>query len=200
MRLEISVDDGSPLDLRTADLLRRYQLPAVFYVPNCSPLTQNELARLAVDFELGGHTVTHPADLKALSWPDLEYEISENKAWLERLIGKPVTRFCYPRGRYNPEVVQAVKSAGFTEARTTVIGHTDWPENCYQHHTTVHAFQRPEYKGEPWLEYAMRKLAEAAAKPEGYFHLWFHSWEVDRDNNWEKLETLLKLLHENLPQ
>ena len=74
MRIETSWDDGHELDLRLADLLRKYKLPATFYINTVSEekregkdLSEDDIVSLAKDFEIGGHTVSHPPDMKALS-------------------------------------------------------------------------------------------------------------------------------------
>jgi peptidoglycan/xylan/chitin deacetylase (PgdA/CDA1 family) len=65
-----SWDDGHPLDLRLAELLHKYGLPATFYIPleNQLPvLTQSQVRELSGKFEVGAHTVHH-CDL--LTMPD----------------------------------------------------------------------------------------------------------------------------------
>lgn len=200
MKLEISCDDGALEDLRVADLLEKYQLPCTFYIPSSSPLMPSDIKDLAEKFEIGGHTVSHPQDLKLLSDDSLDAELAENKIWLEKIIGREVTSFCYPRGRYDERVIEAVIRAGFKQARTTMVGSTDYPLDAFRHHTTVHAFNRSEYEGEEWLSYATRKFHEASQKPDGYFHLWFHSWEIHKNNDWGRLEEIFKIINENLPE
>jgi peptidoglycan/xylan/chitin deacetylase (PgdA/CDA1 family) len=64
----------------------------------------------------GSHTFTHPF-LDVLQSPlDLKNEVAGSKAALEEKLGRPVKLFCYPSGRFNDRVVQAVKDAGYEEA------------------------------------------------------------------------------------
>ncbi|MCX6910233.1 MAG: polysaccharide deacetylase family protein [Verrucomicrobia bacterium] len=61
--LTISVDDGHPLDMRTAELLDRHGLKATFYVPAANPerevMTKEQVRELSRRFEMGGHTYHH---------------------------------------------------------------------------------------------------------------------------------------------
>jgi peptidoglycan/xylan/chitin deacetylase (PgdA/CDA1 family) len=94
-----------------------------------SPLKEEEL-RLLVGhplFSLGMHTVTHPALSKHAKEVQAN-EISENKSYLERCIGRPVTTLAYPYGDYNEEtlaVAQELNVAGaFTTAERPVLPKT----------------------------------------------------------------------------
>lgn len=196
MKLVTSWDDGHKDDIRLAELLDKYNIPAIFYLNNNSELSQGEIKELSKRFEIGGHTVSHPSDMKLLSDGAIEFEVLENKHWLEFLIGKSIKSFCYPRGRYDDRVVDAVKRAGYKEARTTVVMKTSLPRDKYRIATSAHVFQRPEYSGVPWLTVALEQLDQAEAKGDnGYYHLWGHSWEITRDGLWEDLESLLKTIN-----
>jgi len=91
--------------------------------PSHRPLTIEELQTLATDelFEIGAHTITHP--LLAAQPVEQQYnEISGSKAWLEKVLDRPVTSFSYPYGgthHYTPTTVQAVRDLGFSRACTT---------------------------------------------------------------------------------
>lgn len=196
MVIETSWDDGNIKDLYLAKLLQKYNLPGIFYIPSRCNLGEQDINTLvAGGFEIGGHTVSHPHDLKKLPSDELDREIRGNKTWLESF--GPVTKFCYPRGRYNDEVKDAVKSIGFESARTTKVGYITLPVDHFEMHTTVHAFNRREYGGKSWWIYAMEKFMEAK-RVDGYFHLWGHSWEVDRNKDWDHLDSIFKLISNNL--
>lgn len=69
--------------------------------------------------EIGGHTCSHPL-LPDLPDSGVQTEIMQGKKEIEAHIGVVITSFCYPTGKYNDQVVQTVKQAGFTEAVTMV--------------------------------------------------------------------------------
>lgn len=195
MLFETSWDDGSMLDLKLIDLLKKYEMPATFYMPIRCDLGMFKVREIAKDFEIGCHTYSHPQDMKLLSEEELHVEIKVAKEVLEKVIDKTVTKFCYPRGRYNDFVKAIVKEAGFEEARTTKVGQTTMTFDMFEKPTTIHAYQRSEYNGHDWLEVA--KKFYAVSKVSGYFHLWGHSAEVEKHNDWDRLEKLFKHIYED---
>lgn len=208
MRIEFSFDDGCLGDQRAAALLEKYGFRGIFYYPNNpvvadSYLSIKEIAAIGkAGHEIGGHTHSHPLDMKLLNDEDLEYEIGANKALIEYVIfrrQRQATKFCYPRGRHDERVREAVKRAGYKEARTTVVLKTDLPEDPFQTPTTIHMFPREEYKGVPWLELAKKYFLIALEKGDkGYFHLWGHTNELDRHQEWKKFEELLAFIKERI--
>jgi peptidoglycan/xylan/chitin deacetylase (PgdA/CDA1 family) len=79
----------------------------------------NELVEAG--WTVGCHTARH-LDLTTLGSESLRAEIADARAVLQEKTGQPVLSFCYPSGRYNDQVVQAVKDAGYYGAVTTVPG------------------------------------------------------------------------------
>lgn len=185
--LETSWDDGEPQDYRLSQLLERHHLPATFYLPGYCTLDGDFIRELDDKFEVGSHTFSHPMDMKLV--PNQYLEIMEGKRWLENIVGHEVRKFCYPRGRFNDETKKALRRAGVVQARTTRIGVTQTPRNPYERDTTVHVFNRPEYEGVHWLDYARQKLKEVKENG-GYYHVWGHSWEIDKHADWSRLKEL----------
>ncbi len=197
MRIETSWDDGKLLDLKLADLLKKYDLPATFYIPNNCELSDEQIYNLSSRFTIGGHTVNHPQDLKKLSDSDLAFEIESNKRYLEKILRHNIYRFCYPRGRYDERVMKAVRDADYSQARTTKVFKVLEPKDRYEIGTTIHVFQRPEYDGVDWLKLAKEYFQIAKDTEKSVFHIWGHSNEIERDGNWEKLEELFKFIKKN---
>lgn len=187
--VQTSWDDGCKLDLHMADLLLKYKIPATFYIPIMSELDDSEVRQLAEDFEIGGHTIAHPV-LTAIEYEDMEYEIWQGKKYLETIIKRKIKSFCYPKGKYNDAVIQEVRKAGFTNARTTDVFRTS-VDDPFRKGTTIHVYNRAEYNGKDWLEVALEQLKKVAREG-GIYHVWGHSWEVEKFGNWQKLETLFK--------
>lgn len=195
MIFETSWDDGSKFDWKLIELLKKYDTPAIFYLPINCEIGMFEARKIAEIYEVGCHTFSHPQDMKLLDEDNLRLEVATAKEVLEIAIAKPVTKFCYPRGRYSPFVRDYVKKAGFKEARTTVVGKTDMDFDLFEKPTSIHAYQRKEYGDMDWLDFA--KGVYQLSKRNGYFHLWGHSAEIEKNNDWDKLEELLKYIHEN---
>jgi peptidoglycan/xylan/chitin deacetylase (PgdA/CDA1 family) len=122
-------------------------------------------------------------------------EIKINKYELEVITGKPVLSFCYPRGRFDENVKKAVQDAGYVEARTTRIMQTFESSDPYEKDTTIHMNPRDEYQGKHWLEVAKDMLTmNDGTGVINYFHVWGHSWEIDKNHEWHNFETLLEIL------
>lgn len=191
--VQISVDDGSLLDTRVAELLDRYRLPGIFFWPVESEIMDKKAAmNIANRFEIGCHTWSH-AILSEIDDPKwLDHEIGEARTYLQEKFNQPVYWFCYPRGRYNREIVQMVEDAGFMAARKTTIGQISKNDPPFETQTAVHVYQRKEYGNKDWLQYA--KDLFDTTKETSIYHVWLHSQEVDRDGNWEKLEQLFQYI------
>jgi len=213
----ISVDDGHPTDLRSAELLSKYSLPATFYVPARNPerpvMSSTQMRQIAQQFELGGHTMNH-VPLNSVPEDRVWLEISEGKAWLEDLLGKPARSFCYPRGKHNGRVVALVKKAGFVGARTCFLNRHDFPPDPFLWGVSTqgyalsrmiqvrHALVEGNFQGAvnflwmykattDWATHFQRALDQVETTG-GIAHLYFHSWEIDGGGEWQKLESVLK--------
>lgn len=191
MRIELSFDDGDALDKRVIELLDKYGFTATFYIPVIS--WGFDYLDVYKKHEVGGHTISHPQNIRKLNKENQEWQIKTGKKMLEEKLGNKVQSFCYPRGRYSDLTVKIVKEAGFENARTTDVLKTSYADP-FKKPTSVHFYPlRKEYKGDHWLAVAKRILE----KNPKYFHAWGHSWEIERYHQWERFEQFLRLLHEH---
>lgn len=75
--------------------------------------------------EIGGHTCSHPI-LSGLSESKAFQQISENKRYLESVLGQKITSFAYPNGKpgkdYTKQTIELVKRAGYQYAVSTHEG------------------------------------------------------------------------------
>ena len=123
----VSFDDGYLSDYVVAlPTLRRLGWPGVLnlVVHNIRPgdITAGQVTRLvAAGWELDAHTVSHK-DLTTLDPTRLRYEVAGSRRYLRRAFGQPVDFFCYPAGRYDGQVVAAVRAAGYLGATTEQPG------------------------------------------------------------------------------
>ena len=126
----LTFDDGyADIYTEAFPVLKRHRFKAVAYIvsgfvgrtgTNVAPDQVREMD--AYGIEIGAHTVNH-VDLTK-SGGSLAYEVRGSKSALEALVGHPVLDFCYPSGRFNAIVIQAVRQAGFESATTTQSGAT----------------------------------------------------------------------------
>lgn len=214
VKILTSWDDGGQLDLKLGDMLFKYRIPAVFYIPSrFTALHPNQIKAIAGEkegcsscaqrkelFDIGAHTLTHPEDLKTLSQTKLELEIKKSKKELEKLVGREVTRFAYPSGRYNERVKKVVKDAGFKMARTVKPLNIEFPKDPFETHPTIHVHPHKEhYKGKTWVEWA-DKLFNKVLEEGGRFEIWGHSFELEKYNMWEFLEDFLAYMDDRLEE
>jgi len=211
-----SWDDGDPLDLRLAELLSQHGLAGTFYV---APLNREravmeaaQLRQLGGAFEIGAHGLTH-VDLRGLADGELARELAEGRGYLEGLLGRPVEAFCYPLGRYDARVRQAVIGCGFIGARTARLLHLSAPRDPWLLPTTLCARDwRPWGWGPHWLKTLdwpvfadltfrggsrswtrlARVLFERVLRHGGVWHLWGHSWEVEEQGLWDGLREVFQ--------
>ena len=186
-----SYDDGHRLDLRVAESLRRHGLPGMFFIPNrLCQLTHAQIMDLARDFEIGGHTTAHPEDLKAFDYESQLQMIRDNKAWLEDIIGRPITWFCYPSGRYNDDTLRAVRECGYEHARTTFIGET---QSEFEIRVDMHVYPFGQARMGPdydWFEWGLSRLRTKIDQGLPY-HFFAHSFELEKYQLWDRFEELL---------
>jgi len=124
----VTLDDGYRDAYTEAfPLLREHGFGATIFmitdlIDNQRYLTAGQLKELsAAGIEIGSHSATH-SDLPSLNPPRLRREIVDSRAALERILGGPVTSFCYPSGRNNAAVRAAVRAAGYGSAVTVEPG------------------------------------------------------------------------------
>ena len=143
--LTTSWDDGHPLDLRTAELLGRYNLRGTFYVARDylpERLSAAQMIEVGQQHEIGAHTLTHPV-LTQIPLEAARREISGSREWLQDITGKPVSAFCYPKGRSNPELQATVREAGYRVARGVEGYRLNPGDNPYDLATTIHVYPFP---------------------------------------------------------
>lgn len=214
--LTFSIDDGHPSDLRVAELLARFKCKATFYIPVRRPghdmLSDADIRELACNFDVGGHTLNHRS-LPGLPAEQAWLEIAEGRRRLEDLIGTPTFAFSYPRGKHNATVANLVRRAGYVGARTCMFNRNELSGKPFAWGVSTHANSHPAHVQlrHALLEMNWRGIAdfvrihrmkrdweahfmhgvEWVASRGGVAHLILHSWELDANQEWEKLERVL---------
>jgi len=212
-----SWDDGYVLDVRLAELLEKYNIKGTFYVPirnyERKVMESNILIQISQKHEIGGHTVNH-IYLDTLGKTEANYEILECKNKLQDKLGKNIDAFCYPGGKYSERDVKLVKEAGFLFGRTTNFFHSEIKPVYNLMHTGLQVFDHSSvvlirhclkntflspifayrffYKGNRDFSALADMILLKLFKNGGVFHLWGHSWEIEKYGLWKELENLLK--------
>ncbi len=212
IQVTTSWDDGHRLDMKLAALLKKYGIQGTFYIcpqdrefQRDDLLSIRDILSLGSDFEVGGHTITHPR-LTKITLSQADDEIAQSKDYLEELLQREVTAFCYPYGDYNEETKGLVKKHGYKLARTTKRYAFDMHQDVFALPTTFHTYAHYAdlHKILPFSHFSplrvkqywdWEKLAIALfdhiCQTGGLFHLWGHSWELEKLNAWQKLENVL---------
>ena len=218
MIVTTSWDDDYASGLKIAALLSARGLPGTFYVPTsrlgeASAFTRGDLRALSANgFEIGAHTVSHQI-LTKLDQPELTREVGDCKQALQDIVGREVTMFCYPKGRYNARVVREVERAGYRGARSTQILSSGATFPPYEMPTTVQAYphRRSNYvrnlvrlgaipellksvpdllSFENWLQLG-KSLFDRTLREGGTWHLYGHPWEIEKLNLWSEVKEML---------
>lgn len=200
--LTLSYDDGTLQDIRLIGMMKSYGLKGTFnissgilapegtvYEPGTihQRISRKEAAEIYRDngMEVSVHGYTHPY-LDQLPVNLCMEEIAKDRKELERLTKGLVRGMAYPYGRYREEVLQLLPLLGITYARTTKSsGQFGIPKDWLQleatcHHNDkrlmelAHTFVETDLKKDPWL-----------------FYLWGHTFEFDRDDNWDVMERFI---------
>lgn len=218
--LTTSWDDGHPLDLRLADMLGESGLRGTFYVPRSAPtgtLSESQLRQLSASFEIGAHTLDH-VDLTRVSHSERERQIAHSKAWIEQTTGRPCAMFCPPEGKYNRGHLPVICAAGYLGIRSVQLLSLAQPrpvDGVLVMPTTLQLYPHPRLtylknsaKRHAWanLWHYVRDgcpedqqqltellLGRTIARG-GVFHLWGHSWELERHDQWDRLRGVLRLM------
>ncbi len=139
-RVVLTFDDGYEGVYQYAfPVLKRRQLTAtIFLIPDklgkiekFSYLNVSQIQEMAnYGFEIGSHSLTHQ-DLTLIEEADLKREIFDSKKRIEDLTSRPCSHFCYPYGKWNHEVQNKVREAGYKSASSSVFGRWNNVENLF---------------------------------------------------------------------
>ena len=125
----LTFDDGHISNYEYAlPLLREFHFQATFFlvvqfIGREGYLTIEHIQKMqeaGMHFE--SHSLTHPYLLE-LNKEAMEFEISESKVRIEKIVKKKVNHFCIPYGFYNKELFQCVISAGYKSVVTEKMGY-----------------------------------------------------------------------------
>lgn len=214
-RVTLSWDDGHPLDMRIARLMVDCGLRATFYIPmriDAPRLDTHQLLDLStMGMEIGSHGLTHSVLTRSSNpWG----EMADSKDRLEQTLGRPVTSFCYPFGKFNHKTALIARESGYCLARTTQSFSIDSITDCFRMPVTLqfvptsrilhlrHAVREGNIRGiftwgarwhfEEDLLRLSRRAFRDACRCNGIFHVWGHSWEIDKLGLWSMLAELCR--------
>lgn len=186
-----------------------------------SVINASQIKEISNNFEIGAHTVNH-VYLNSISIEEARKEINQSKKELELIIGKPVFGFCFPGGKFKEVHLNLVSQAGYSYVRTTKMFYTtnktsflNTTLQAYDHSRFTyykHLLKRINVNGffvyfldilsnnkKQWdnllREIFVKQMENDSADKITIIHLWGHSWELEKDNHWSRLESILKLIN-----
>lgn len=194
--LTMSYDDGRSFDRRLVKIFNDNGIKATFHLNSGIPVQKgtyeeriglDEMAELYKGHEVSAHTYTHPT-IERCPLSQVVQQIIEDRKLLEEAVGYPVRGMSYPNGSYSEEIKKLLPSCGIEYSR--VVGNTDdfgfpkdyleWKSTCHHNHNL--------------MENA-RRFADLHKKQYLYMmYVWGHSFEFDRDDNWELIEEFCKFI------
>lgn len=198
----MSYDDGVEQDIKLIEIMNKNGLKGTFNI-NTGFLSEEEhvypkgeLHRVmskGKTYELyhnSGHEVAvhmlyHPfAQNRPIA--NATYQILQDKTNIEEMFGGVIRGSAYPFGITSDEVVDALKACGIVYARLTEPTHSfEIPQDWLRLKPTCHHNHEETM---PLIEdFIQRKPNHAEL-----FYLWGHSYEFERDNNWERIEEICK--------
>jgi len=203
-----SYDDGVEQDIRLVGLLNKYKVKCTFNINSglqtassrwviknktypegitIKRMNTKGMKELYAGHEIAAHGLTHA------SLPELDEETMYNEMWLdiryhELIYGQEILGMAYSYGDYNDLAVKVLKDCNLKYARTVNPSHKfDMPEDLFRLKPTCH-------HDDPWIMDLIGSFLKEDAKEPRLFYIWGHSYELEANNNWEHMESILELL------
>ena len=188
--LTMSYDDGMEYDYRLVEIFNQSGIRGTFHL-NSGRLGEKERVRpedvagLYKNHEVSVHTVNHPYLTQIPDAQVLE-EILEDKERLEELCGYPVRGMSWPFGAWTDHAISLSEACGMEYSRTVAAtGSFDLPQDFMKWHPTAHH--------DDDLEGLWNKFMEREFEQMLLFYVWGHSFEFDRNHNWEKIGNFCRM-------
>lgn len=212
--LTLSYDDGKFADRRLVSIFNKYGIKATFnlnsgLINDGIRIDPSEWKELYKGHEVATHTYTHPS-IARCPITEIVNEYLKDKEFLESVMGYPVRGHAYPNGSYSPQVEQIMADLGIkygriigdyyaeeytvrqskNECGIDVVGDTNgfaFPTNYYEWKPTCHHNHNLLGFG--------KNFKDLKKKQNLYMmYVWGHSYEFDRDNNWELIEQFCEMM------
>ena len=195
----LSYDDGKITDRRLVALFNEYGLKATFNVN--SGLEHNsfkeayneriplsEYKELYKGHEIACHTVTHPT-IARCPREQIVRQILDDRRNLEAILGTTVRGMAYPNGSVSDEVVDIARNCGIVHSRTVSSTYSfDMPTDFLRWNPTCwHGSERLKELTQQFINLHKTQYLYM-------FYVWGHSYEFERDDNWNIIEDLSKVI------
>ena len=203
--LTFSYDDGKIEDRRLVKLFNKFNLKATFnlntgIIDPAIRIPQEEWPELYKGHDIAVHTFTHPTMIRLNDYNALR-EILDDKDNLEKIFKRPIYGLAYPNGSYDNRIVDIAKSVGIKYARVTndkyaatkaaeaYAANADgpmpedymcWVPTCHHNHNLI--------------DFGKKFMALTKKQYLYMMYVWGHSFEFERNNNWEIIEEFCEMI------
>lgn len=197
-----SYDDGIIFDRKLVEIFNKYGLKCTF---NLNTGIQNEesrwvdsgtviyrmnqadIGKLYDGHEIAAHALTHQS-LTGLNEEEFAKEMETDIANIERIYGVKPVGMAYPYGTYNDTVVEGLAKLGLKYARTVEATHG------FDLQTDLLRFKATCHHGDDMLFDLAEQFLSAKPDKPMLFYVWGHSYEFERDGNWDRIEKLCSMI------
>ncbi len=190
--VSFSYDDAHVEDRRLVDTLNAYGLKGTFNISagrlgQPTYISRDEVRTLYAGHEVASHGYAH-LHIAQLPSDEMRAELLDGRRALEDILGRPVTGYASAYGEHTPETMAAMHEAGFAYARPTAVTRGfEISENPLFWRTSTH------HRNDS-LALARAFLANSGWGGKLLFlNVWGHSYEFERNGNWNLLEELCSL-------
>ena len=195
--LTLSYDDGKIPDRRLVALFNEYGLKGTFNVNSGLydiPYSEAYNERIPVTeyktlydgHEVACHTYTHPTIARCPK-EQIALQVLEDRKALEKDLHRTVRGMAYPNGSFDDTVADIFRNCGIVHARTVNSTHSfAFPEDYLKWHPTCHHADKALFDlGKEFSDLHKTQYMYM-------FYVWGHSYEFERDNNWDIIEKFAK--------
>lgn len=202
--LTFNYDDGVEQDIRLIEILDKNGLKGTFnlnsgcYAPEGKVYEEGTIHRRLTKegatalYSAGGHEVachglTH-AYPDSLPPSAITFEILQDRKNLEEQFGRIIRGHAYSFGVYNEDTVNSLKACGIVYSRRVESSEKfGLPQNWLELNPTCH------HKNPRLMELGEKFVGSKERRPL-FFMVWGHSYEFERDNNWEVIENFARYM------
>ncbi|MBU3100091.1 MULTISPECIES: polysaccharide deacetylase family protein [Clostridium] len=184
--LTMSYDDGKLADKRLVKIFNKYGIKGTFhlnsgFLDSEDHVKKEEVKKLYEGHEISSHTLTHPTIARCSNEEIVKQTLGDREN-LEELAGYTVRGMSYPNGSYNSNIKSMLKYLGIEYSR--VVGskdNFDLPDDFYAWQATCHHNHNLMENAEKFVPLFKKQYLYL-------MYVWGHSYEFDRDNNWDLIE------------
>lgn len=198
----VTYDDGVLQDVRFIKMLNKYKLKGTFNLNSAllekeyewthekgcvvKRLKINDAISLYTGHEIASHTLTHPY-MDKLSKEEILYELSMDKANLEKIFCKEIKGFAVPFDYYSELIEQCVKECGFEYARISEESYSFCPQNdFYKWRATI-------FHCDNKLKDIVQQFIETEDEL-ALFQIVGHTYDLDVENKWDSIEDIFSVI------